>query len=444
MATSAFGYALANPISAFLDKPAADFRRADLLKVIAEKGIERITFHYTAGDGKLKELVLPAASPRAAEVILAEGERVDGSSLFKGMVDMGSSDLYVVPVYRTAFLNPFDPGSLDLTKPGLKIVLSDPLEKQALVAGVTDQLRNHKTGFELSYENRCFWPTFFLGLSRDYAFSDSSAGDFYLFEAEKTDDFTAGLSCPVDLFKNPRFSQHVSVSGTFLERQWRDSLYSAGYDVVWESEARREVPLSLGYGFFSYRTFTGNLIHPLDAFAVSAVFTAASRDWGSDVRYRTASLHLRKSAEIGRTFQTVFLRAHLVNQFDRSDTYIRISGGDLPRGRGVLREYRSQRYASLTAEYRLPVVKELRFSLLGVYFGRLAVGPFFDFLAWNEPGVGESRARGDLLSEKTAGIQLRQRLFFLGHSFMDLGFFWAYDENRDEPHVFSFNAGAGF
>ena len=114
MATSAFGYALANPISAFLDKPAADFRRADLLKVIAEKGIERITFHYTAGDGKLKELVLPAASPRAAEVILAEGERVDGSSLFKGMVDMGSSDLYVVPVYRTAFLNPFDPGSLDL------------------------------------------------------------------------------------------------------------------------------------------------------------------------------------------------------------------------------------------------------------------------------------------------------------------------------------------
>lgn len=114
MGTSAFGYALANPISAFLDKPAADFRRADMLKVIADKGIERITFHYTAIDGKLKELILPVTSPRAAEAVLAEGERVDGSSLFKGMVDMGSSDLYVVPVYRTAFLNPFDPGSLDL------------------------------------------------------------------------------------------------------------------------------------------------------------------------------------------------------------------------------------------------------------------------------------------------------------------------------------------
>ncbi len=114
MGTSAFGYALANPVSAFLDKSAADFRRADMLKIIAEKGIERITFHYTAGDGKLKELVLPVTSPRSAEIILAEGERVDGSSLFKGMVDMGSSDLYVVPVYRTAFLNPFDGGSLDL------------------------------------------------------------------------------------------------------------------------------------------------------------------------------------------------------------------------------------------------------------------------------------------------------------------------------------------
>ncbi|HEX2695526.1 MAG TPA: glutamine synthetase, partial [Acidobacteriota bacterium] len=113
MGISVFGYALANPVSALLDKSAADFRRADMLKVIAEKGIERITFHYTAIDGKLKELILPVTSPRAAEVILAEGERVDGSSLFKGLVDMGLSDLYVVPLYRTAFLNPFDGGSLD-------------------------------------------------------------------------------------------------------------------------------------------------------------------------------------------------------------------------------------------------------------------------------------------------------------------------------------------
>jgi glutamine synthetase len=108
-----FAYALANPLSVILDKKPQDFSRFDFLRVIEQKHIERITFHYTALDGKLKELKLPVANPEQAESILAEGERVDGSSLFKGMVDASLSDLYVVPVYKTAFLNPFDEGSLD-------------------------------------------------------------------------------------------------------------------------------------------------------------------------------------------------------------------------------------------------------------------------------------------------------------------------------------------
>lgn len=107
-------YALANPISIILNKPREDFTREDLLKVIHEKRIERITYHYTALDGKLKELKIPLSNRKQAERVLAEGERVDGSSLFKGLVDSGLSDLYVVPVYKTAFLNPFYEGSLDL------------------------------------------------------------------------------------------------------------------------------------------------------------------------------------------------------------------------------------------------------------------------------------------------------------------------------------------
>ena len=107
------GYVLTNPISLIVDKPREDFTREDLIRVIQEKQIERITFHYTALDGKLKELKLPVANRHQAERILADGERVDGSSLFKGMVDVAVSDLYVVPVYKTAFLNPFDSGSLD-------------------------------------------------------------------------------------------------------------------------------------------------------------------------------------------------------------------------------------------------------------------------------------------------------------------------------------------
>ncbi|MBN2199534.1 MAG: glutamine synthetase [Candidatus Aminicenantes bacterium] len=105
--------ALSNPLSVILDKDPRDFRRSDLLRVIREKNIERITFHYTALDGKLKELTLPASDAGQIESLLAEGERVDGSSLFKGMVDTGLSDLYVVPVYHSAFFNPFDGRSLD-------------------------------------------------------------------------------------------------------------------------------------------------------------------------------------------------------------------------------------------------------------------------------------------------------------------------------------------
>ncbi len=106
-------YALTNPLTRLLDKPRHEFTREDLIRVIEEKQLERITFHYTGIDSKLKELKIPIANRAQAERILADGERVDGSSLFRGLVDVSVSDLYVVPVYKTAFLNPFDPGSLD-------------------------------------------------------------------------------------------------------------------------------------------------------------------------------------------------------------------------------------------------------------------------------------------------------------------------------------------
>ncbi len=113
--TVAPAYALTNPISLIVDKPREEFTREDLIHVIQERQIERITFHYTALDGKYKELKIPVANRFQAERVLADGERVDGSSLFQGMVETAVSDLYVVPLYKTAFLNPFDDGSLDLT-----------------------------------------------------------------------------------------------------------------------------------------------------------------------------------------------------------------------------------------------------------------------------------------------------------------------------------------
>ncbi len=106
-------FALSNPLTLLVGKPREEFTRADLLRIILEKKIERVTFHYTAIDGKIKELKIPITSRHHAETILAEGERVSGGLLFKDVVDDRSADLYVVPLYKTAFLNPFDLGSLD-------------------------------------------------------------------------------------------------------------------------------------------------------------------------------------------------------------------------------------------------------------------------------------------------------------------------------------------
>jgi len=112
LATSAPPLALASPISVLLDKPAADFTRDDLLDFIVRRQIESLSFHYTAIDGKLKEVKLPISSLSRAERLLAEGERADGSSIFPGVVEPGASDVYVVPLYRSAFVNPFDSRTL--------------------------------------------------------------------------------------------------------------------------------------------------------------------------------------------------------------------------------------------------------------------------------------------------------------------------------------------
>jgi len=96
----------ANKIAAFLDKEPRDFSRTDLVKYIKENDIKMVNFRYAAGDGRLKTLNFIINDGKYLDRILSAGERVDGSSLFKG-IDAASSDLYVVPRYRTAFVNPF-------------------------------------------------------------------------------------------------------------------------------------------------------------------------------------------------------------------------------------------------------------------------------------------------------------------------------------------------
>lgn len=91
----------------FLKKPMQEFTKADMLKVIEEFNIEMLKFRYIAHDGKLKTLNFVINSLEYADEVLTAGERVDGSSLFP-YLEAGSSDLYVIPRFRTAFIDPFD------------------------------------------------------------------------------------------------------------------------------------------------------------------------------------------------------------------------------------------------------------------------------------------------------------------------------------------------
>ena len=96
----------ANELIAFLQKPKKDFTKADIVRFVIENDIEMVNFMYPGGDGKLKTLNFVITDLDYLDTILTCGERVDGSSLFS-FIQAGSSDLYVLPRYSTAFVDPF-------------------------------------------------------------------------------------------------------------------------------------------------------------------------------------------------------------------------------------------------------------------------------------------------------------------------------------------------
>lgn len=89
-----------------MGKPAREFTKADIINYITENGIRMVNFMYPAGDGRLKTLNFVINNAAYLDTILTCGERVDGSSLFP-FIEAGSSDLYVVPRFATAFHDPF-------------------------------------------------------------------------------------------------------------------------------------------------------------------------------------------------------------------------------------------------------------------------------------------------------------------------------------------------
>ena len=96
----------ANEVVAFLQKPSTEFTTDDIIRFIRENEIKMVNLMYPGGDGKLKTLNFVINHLAYLDTILTCGERVDGSSLFP-FIQAGSSDLYVVPRYSSAFVDPF-------------------------------------------------------------------------------------------------------------------------------------------------------------------------------------------------------------------------------------------------------------------------------------------------------------------------------------------------
>ena len=95
-----------NALVKFLQKLPTEFTKADIISFIKENEIRMINFMYPAGDGRLKTLNFVINDAAYLNAILTCGERVDGSSLFT-FIEAGSSDLYAIPRFRTAFVDPF-------------------------------------------------------------------------------------------------------------------------------------------------------------------------------------------------------------------------------------------------------------------------------------------------------------------------------------------------
>lgn len=95
-----------NRVVQYLGKNPAEIRKDDIIRFIKENDIKMVNFMYPADDNRLKTLNFVINNEEYLDSILTYGERVDGSSLFP-FIEAGNSDLYVIPRFSTAFVDPF-------------------------------------------------------------------------------------------------------------------------------------------------------------------------------------------------------------------------------------------------------------------------------------------------------------------------------------------------
>lgn len=96
----------ANQLERYIQKPSSQFLIEDIINYVFEKEIEMINFRYVADDEKLKTLNFVVTGRPELENLLKYGERVNGNSVFSYNLEQ-HPDLYIIPNFSTAFLNPF-------------------------------------------------------------------------------------------------------------------------------------------------------------------------------------------------------------------------------------------------------------------------------------------------------------------------------------------------
>lgn len=96
----------ANVVAESLRKHPKDLNKKDIVEYVQNNGIKMVNFMYPGGDGRLKTLNFVVSDMEYLDTILSCGERVDGSSLFS-FIEASSSDMYVIPRFSTAFIDPF-------------------------------------------------------------------------------------------------------------------------------------------------------------------------------------------------------------------------------------------------------------------------------------------------------------------------------------------------
>jgi hypothetical protein len=333
-----------------------------------------------------------------------------------------------------------------IDKPGIKADLQDPLVKHSLSIGGIYHLYNRKKGFEAAYDNHCFFPDIHLSYSQDYTFMDTTGETQTLFRQQKRNIFRTAFTIPIDLNLSANIEQRLGFGAGLINREERDSLFdrSEKQFSILSYAPYREVPLSVYYLLVSTSSYTGNYIHPLNAFLFQLGFQIADERWQSERNFRVLNLLMQKSHEIGRSFHTLFLRMHLAALFTSSGYSLTFNPEDIPRGKHPNSFIDAERFSAWSLEYRIPLIKDLGFSIMGLYCEMLTFAPFFDLLASNPPGTDFREFREKAEIGRTAGLQIRQRVFFLGKHIGEFGFVLAYDWEDPENYGFFSHFRSGF